>query len=95
MEYVIDSKKIEQKLAKRGITLQHVYECFENKIGRALHETRPQHQTTPPTLWFISKTHADRMLKIVFMYYAIAQEVHIKSAYEPSEEDIERYERDS
>jgi uncharacterized DUF497 family protein len=94
MEYVIDSQKIEEKLAKRGITLEHIYQCFQNKVGRALHETRPQHQTIPPTLWFIARTDADRLLKIVFMYYATSQEVHIKSAYDPSPEDIERYERD-
>lgn len=95
MEYVMPSQKIEDKLAKRGITLEHCWECFKNKEGKFLRDTRKNNQTDPPTLWFIAKTDADRLLKIVFIYFQSNDEIHIKTAYEPNQIEIEMYKENS
>src|ERR1700678_213656 len=92
IEYVMPSKKIEQKLLDRGITLEDVVECFQNKTGKVLVDARAKNQTVPPTLWFISETDANRVLKVAFIYFPVDQEVHIKSAYEADFEDIQYYE---
>ena len=93
MEYVLPSQKIEEKLAKRGITLEDCVECFVNREGNYLEDKRPEHVTIPPTYWFISTTNANRRLKIVFIYYLLLKEVHIKSAYEPNQDEIDIYRR--
>jgi uncharacterized DUF497 family protein len=90
-EFVIPSQKIEDKLAKRGITLDHCIECFANRTGGFPRDTRERHQTDPPTRWFISRTDAGRLLKVIFIHYQFANEIHIKSAYEPNTNEIELY----
>ena len=85
------SAKIEEKLANRGITLEDCVECFNNRDGRFLFDTRERHETDPKTLWFIAETNAGRLLKVVFMHYQEAQEIHVKSAYEPNSNEIRLY----
>ncbi len=95
MDYVIPSQKIAAKLAKRGITLEQCVECFSNRTGRFLFDTRERHRINPPTLWFISTTDANRLLKIVFIHYPAAQEIHLKSAYDPNQIEINLYNQES
>jgi hypothetical protein len=87
------SQKITEKLAARGITLDHILECFDNRTGEFLADERNKHKTDPLTQWFISRTHPPkpRVLKIAFMNYASSHEIHIKSSYDPNEEEIRIY----
>jgi len=93
MEIVFASQYITSKLAARGITIEDIGACFRNKHGGYLQETRPQHETNPPTLWFIAKDGNRRLLKVVFIYFSELKEIHIKSAFEPNESQIALYEK--
>ncbi len=91
MEVLFASKHIEEKLAKRGITLEDVIDCFGNKEGTFVTETRPQHITNPPTYWFIAEDNRGRLLKVVFVYYSGVAEAHVKTAFEPGPKPIADY----
>ena len=76
---------------KHNVSQREVEQCFENLCGVYLEDTREDHQTDPPTLWFIAPTNRGRLLKIIFMF--IDGNVHIKSAFEPHQEAIDIYDQ--
>ncbi len=76
------SPRILAKIAERGITPAHIEECFTNRTGGTLLDTREQHKTNPPTQWFIALTDKGRRLKIVFMQDG--GDVELKSAFDPN-----------
>jgi hypothetical protein len=68
--------------------------------GTYLLDTREEHATEPPTVWFISQTSQGRKLKVVFIARKVgipgggrAVNVEIKTAYGPNEKEIEIYAR--
>lgn len=62
------SSAVKQKLAdKHGVSLEEVQQCFANREGGLLEDTREAHKTDPPTQWFIAETDYGRRLKIVFI----------------------------
>jgi hypothetical protein len=71
------------------VTRREVEQCFENKAGRLLKDTREKHKTNPPTLWFIAKTNKNRLLKVVYMQ--LGADVIVKTAYDPNVEEIYIY----
>lgn len=73
------------------MTRREVEQCFENVVGNYVSDDREEHRTDPPTLWFISPTNCNRLLKIMFIF--VDGNVYIKSAYEPSKAVIEMYDR--
>jgi len=80
-----------QKLKdKHQVTRREVEQCFENRCGVYLVDTREDHQTDPPTLWFVARTNSERLLKIVFL--VLNGNVHVKSAYEANEIEVAIYE---
>ena len=84
------SDDVERKIReKHGVAFDEIIECFINRTGRYLRDTREQHRTTPPTEWFIAETDEGRRLKIVFMQYPDA--IVIKTAYEPDPEEERIY----
>ncbi len=92
MDLVIPGR-IRQKLAsKHGVNEDDIRECFANltRQHKFLLDTREDHQTDPPTRWFISETDFGRQLKIVFMVDE-NKSVIIKSAFEPNDEEIRIY----
>jgi hypothetical protein len=90
MKNLILSKAIQDKLAeKHDVTRREIEQCFENRYGDYLEDTREQHRTDPPTMWFISKTNKGRLLKVIFVFSN--GNVFIKSAYEPEPEAIKIY----
>jgi len=91
MPIVFDSKHIEDKLARRDITIDDVAECFMNKEGKPLEDMRPQHKTVPPTFWFISTTDKGRLLKVVFI--PKGNTAHIKSAFEVELRDLQKFQK--
>lgn len=90
MKNLIVTDAIKTKLkARHKVELREVEQCFDNKLGRLLTDTRALHKTNPPTLWFIAETNKGRALKIV--YIQIEMEIHLKTAYEPNEEEKKIY----
>lgn len=58
------SNRIAEKLQrKHGVTKNEVWECFLNRIKGLLEDTRLDHRTAPPTLWFIAESDYGRLLK--------------------------------
>lgn len=89
---VIVSQTILEKLhSKHKVDKYEVEQCFKNLIGTFLQDTREDHQTDPPTLWFIAPTNTNRLLKVVFIFKD--GNVHIKSAFEPNKNEISIYDQ--
>ena len=87
------SKRIIEKLArKHQVTTTEIFECFLNRIKGLLEDTRVDHKTNPPTLWFIAKTDNDRLLKIVFIEL-LNGSYELKTAYTPNDSEVNIYER--
>jgi hypothetical protein len=88
---IISTAVLEKLKNKHGVTRREVEQCFENKVGNYLSDDREDHKTDPVTLWFVSLTNCNRLLKITFIF--VDGNIHIKSAYEPSDAVIEIYDR--
>ena len=87
------SKSIVVKLkSKHGVIIDEVFECFLNRTKGLLEDTRVNHKTNPPTLWFISETDHARRLKVVFIQLANG-EYEVKTAYEPNDMEVKIYEQ--
>lgn len=87
------SKRISEKLLKKHkVTTPEVFECFLNRTKGLLEDTRVDHKTNPPTLWFIAETDRCRLLKIVYIELPDGS-YEIKMAYAPNENEVTIYER--
>ena len=88
---IVIAPRILTKLQNKSppVSQKEVEQCFANKSGRLLKDTREKHRTNPPTLWFIAKTNQNRALKIVFMQ--IGLNVNLKSAYDPNPDELHIY----
>ncbi|CAJ0699305.1 ADP-ribosyl-(dinitrogen reductase) hydrolase [Ralstonia wenshanensis] len=92
MQNLVISPKVRQKLeTKHKVSEREVEQCFYNRCGLNLIDTREDHQTDPPSLWFIAETDLGRLLKIVFV--CDGGKVFLKSAYEPEQASIDIYEK--
>ena len=86
------SPDIQRKLSfKHSVTRLEVEQCFVNRSGRLLMDTREKHKTDPPTLWFLALTNQSRILKIVYIQKGF--QLILKTAYEPNEIELDIYER--
>ena len=86
------SRAVENKLKERhDVTTDEVYECFMNIEGPAFKDTRAEHDTDPPTMWFVASTDRGRRLKVV--YIEREESFSIKTAYEPKDGSDELYKR--
>lgn len=87
---IIISKKIEDKLRdKHKVSKREVEQCFDNLLGNYLLDSREKHQSNPPTMWFVSTTNTDRLLKVVFIYRD--NKIFIRSAFEPNVDELTIY----
>lgn len=92
MENLHISDVVLRKLeTKHGVELADVRQCFLNRKGKLLLDTRALTKTDPPTLWFIAKTNRKRLLKIV--YILKNAKIILKTAYEPNETKLAIYAR--
>ncbi|RKP56037.1 ADP-ribosyl-(dinitrogen reductase) hydrolase [Pararobbsia silviterrae] len=66
-----------------------ILECFANRVGRFLFDTREDHQSDPCTRWFIAETNFGRKLKVAFI--ARGRVVTIRTAYDPNDEEVRIY----
>lgn len=84
---------IHKKLKERHkVKESEIEECFLNREKAHLIDTREEHETDPPTKWFIAETDTGRLLKIMWINDDVLG-VTIKSAYEPSQKAIDLYNR--
>ena len=67
-------------------------EAFFNFKGPMLIDDRAVHKSKPNTVWFISETFEGRLLKLVIIPYLADELAVLRTAYEPSKEEIEIYE---
>jgi hypothetical protein len=90
---LIVSPGIEAKLAGKvpPVTIREVEQCFENRVGGLLTDTREDHKTDPPTMWFLAETNAQRLLKVV--YVQKRGFVYLKTAYDPNAEEKRIYQK--
>lgn len=94
MKNLIISAAIEEKLRiKHDVSRREVEQCFENIDGPMLYDTREDHQSDPPTLWFLAVTNKNRLLKIA--YIQKGSKVFLRTCYEPNEAEIAIYARHS
>lgn len=75
------SPRVREKLRLRQITEAQVLQCFANRDGEMLFDVREEHQTTPPTEWFVASTDFGIILKICFVRDPGGKVIDIKTAY--------------
>ncbi len=85
------SPSVQAKLAGKTppVKRDEILQCFANREGKFLLDTREDHQSDPPTRWFIAETNFGRKLKIAFI--ARGQVVTIRTAYDPNEDELRIY----
>lgn len=88
---LIISAKVREKLAGKHppVTQDEIVQCFANRTGKLLFDQREQHQSDPPTRWFISETDYGRKLKIAFINTDPG--IVIRTAYDPNSEETRIY----
>ena len=86
---IVASPWVLQKLKIHGVSLLEVEEALSSS-GRITEENRPQHKTCPPTFWCLGETVEGKLLKIVFLIKD--NTLYLKTAYEPSDEEVQFYE---
>ena len=92
MKNLVVSAAIETKLhQKHQVLIKEVEQCFYNRGGNLLYDTRAKTKTIPPTLWFIALTNKNRKLKIVYIQKGM--QLILKTAYEPNDVELAIYER--
>jgi len=85
------SAKVKAKLQrKHNVTEDEISECFQSCEKSFLIDPREEHQTIPPTQWFISETDYGRLLKVVFIIREDG-DIGIKTAFEPNAEEMRIY----
>jgi hypothetical protein len=83
MSIVLAPRIIEKLRTKHNVSEAEVREAVSNICGQLLIDTREEHATDPPTLWFVAETNAGRLLKVIFIHKEGNNVV--KSAYDASE----------
>ncbi|AUW09055.1 TPA: hypothetical protein MIR18_19735 [Klebsiella pneumoniae] len=91
---LIISPAIRQKLSSKQppVNEDDILQCFSNRTGQLLEDTREDNQTTPPTKWFIAQTDYGVNLKIVFIHRP-GIGIFIRTAYAPNSEEIRIYQK--
>lgn len=89
---LIISPKIQSKLReKHGVEELEVLQCFSNIEKGYLTDTREDHKSDPPTLWFVAETDMGRLLKVAFIHCSDTNDIVIKTAYQANSEEIRIY----
>ena len=91
MPIIIHPKTVAKLTTKHSVTEQEVLQCFDNRDGGVLMDTREEHKTNPPTLWFLAETNKGRLLKVCYVQDDAS--IHVKSAFEPNSTEISIYQR--
>ena len=74
---------------KHSVSPREIEQCFENRIGDYLEDADENHQTDPPSLWFVAPTNCEKLLKIIFVYQD--GNIYVKSAFPANAKAIKMY----
>lgn len=89
MPKIIISDTIRAKLAaEHDVGVPEVHQCFANRTGSLLLDTRDQHKTDPPTRWFIAPTNRGRLLKVC---YVPGSDYFLRTCFEPDDTELAIY----
>ena len=87
---LVISQRIREKLAlKHSVCEEEVAQCFANRTGKYLQDTREDHASDPPTQWFISETDFAKKLKVIFVLKD--GDIFLRSAYPPNADELRIY----
>ena len=87
MKNLVISPAIEgQLILKHQLSRKDVEQCFINRARSYLIDDRLQHQTEPPTEWFISENDRGILIKVVFILDDGL--IYLKSAFPPNSIEI-------
>lgn len=89
MALIISQKILDKLASKHNVKQEEVAQCFANRSGEFLSDTREDHASDPPTLWFISETDYGRKLKVVFIKKG--KDIYLRSTFAPNEKEIRIY----
>ena len=87
------SPRIREKLLQRNITEAQLLQCFANREGPPLLDSREEHRTNPPTQWFVASTDYGIILKVCYVHDPATNIIDIKTAYPATEEVIRIYKK--
>lgn len=68
-----------------------ILEAFANMTGGTLLDMREEHQSDPPTQWFVASTNRGVLLKVCFIIKDGV--IHIRTAYRANATEIRIYEK--
>ena len=90
---LVISQQVRNKLANKTppVSKDEILQCFTNRTGSFLLDTRADHLTNPITRWFIAETDFGRKLKVVFI--PTPDDIIIKSAFCPNAEELRIYDK--
>lgn len=89
MALIISERILKKVFNKHRVSEREIRQCFRNRIGENVEDNREEHKTDPPTEWFLGRTSAGELLKILFVNRG--GNLHLKSAFAPTDECIEVY----
>lgn len=88
------SPKVREKLrTKHNVTEAMIVQCFANRSGRDLFDTRAAHITDPLTRWFIAETDYGVNLKVCYIFDPNTKIVDIKTAFPPNDVELAIYKK--
>lgn len=82
----VDATKLRDK---HDVTPKEVEQCFVNIDGPLLIDDREEHRSDPPTLWFLSRTNHNRVLKVVYIQQGMS--IRLRTCYEPNDAEVAIY----
>ena len=90
---LILSQTVRAKLAAKDppVSESEIEQCFANRVGKLLIDTRAKNGTNPYTRWFIAETDFGRKLKVCFI--PLESGTVVKTAYDPNVREISIYTR--
>lgn len=91
MAIVISQKTLEKLATKHNVTADEISQCFANRNGCFLIDTREEHASEPKTQWFLSETDYGRLLKVAFILKD--GDVYLRSAFTPNENELRIYKK--
>lgn len=92
MRLLVSDRVKEKLIVKHKVRIEEVEQCFLNRWASFLEDTRIENRTEPPTEWFISETDVGRRLKVCFIPMSDGA-IKVKTAFKPSKEEEDLYER--
>jgi len=86
---IISAKVADHIRTKHDVSESEARQCFENRTGGLLIDTREDHKSDPPTMWFIAPTNKVRLLKVCFVQRD--GDSYLRTAYEPNADELRIY----